>query len=108
MPVYRIRGVDVDFPYDAYDCQITYMDRVLESLQQVTPQSPPIPPRRRGIGNPSIPFDLSDGGELAGSIRQGVEAEAGAGAGASSRRMGASLLGASTRGVRRRSRLGTP
>uniref|UniRef100_A0A0E0C458 Helicase ATP-binding domain-containing protein n=1 Tax=Oryza meridionalis TaxID=40149 RepID=A0A0E0C458_9ORYZ len=34
MPVYRIRGVDVDFPYDAYDCQITYMDRVLESLQQ--------------------------------------------------------------------------
>ncbi|VAH77263.1 unnamed protein product [Triticum turgidum subsp. durum] len=34
MPVYRIRGVDVDFPYDAYDCQITYMDRVLQSLQQ--------------------------------------------------------------------------
>ena len=36
MPVYRIRGVDVDFPFDAYDCQITYMDRVIESLQQVT------------------------------------------------------------------------
>jgi hypothetical protein len=35
MPVYRIRGVDVDFPFDAYDCQITYMDRVLQSLQQV-------------------------------------------------------------------------
>ncbi|KQK08543.1 hypothetical protein BRADI_2g42410v3 [Brachypodium distachyon] len=34
MPVYSIRGVDVDFPYDAYDCQITYMDRVLQSLQQ--------------------------------------------------------------------------
>uniref|UniRef100_A0ACD5VFI4 Uncharacterized protein n=1 Tax=Avena sativa TaxID=4498 RepID=A0ACD5VFI4_AVESA len=34
MPVYRIRGVDVDFPFDAYDCQITYMDRVLQSLQQ--------------------------------------------------------------------------
>ncbi|KAG8051464.1 hypothetical protein GUJ93_ZPchr0001g32890 [Zizania palustris] len=34
MPVYSIRGVDVDFPFDAYDCQITYMDRVLESLQQ--------------------------------------------------------------------------
>uniref|UniRef100_A0A0E0FP11 Helicase ATP-binding domain-containing protein n=1 Tax=Oryza nivara TaxID=4536 RepID=A0A0E0FP11_ORYNI len=50
MPVYRIRGVDVDFPYDAYDCQITYMDRVLESLQQVTPQSPPIPPRGGGGG----------------------------------------------------------
>ena len=36
MPVYSIRGVDVDFPFDAYDCQITYMDRVIESLQQVT------------------------------------------------------------------------
>ncbi|CAO2208554.1 unnamed protein product [Urochloa humidicola] len=34
MPVYSIRGVDVDFPFDAYDCQITYMDRVIESLQQ--------------------------------------------------------------------------
>uniref|UniRef100_A0A804NHJ3 Regulator of telomere elongation helicase 1 homolog n=1 Tax=Zea mays TaxID=4577 RepID=A0A804NHJ3_MAIZE len=34
MPVYSIRGVNVDFPFDAYDCQITYMDRVIESLQQ--------------------------------------------------------------------------
>ncbi|KAK3161163.1 hypothetical protein QOZ80_1BG0073100 [Eleusine coracana subsp. coracana] len=34
MPIYTIRGVDVDFPFDAYDCQITYMNRVLESLQQ--------------------------------------------------------------------------
>ncbi|KAL6615001.1 hypothetical protein ACP70R_037271 [Stipagrostis hirtigluma subsp. patula] len=34
MPVYTIRGVDVDFPFDAYDCQITYMERVIESLQQ--------------------------------------------------------------------------
>nr|CAB3473442.1 unnamed protein product [Digitaria exilis] len=34
MPVYSIRGVDVDFPFDAYDCQVTYMDRVIESLQQ--------------------------------------------------------------------------
>ncbi|CAO2190879.1 unnamed protein product [Urochloa humidicola] len=34
MPVYTIRGVAVDFPFDAYDCQITYMDRVIESLQQ--------------------------------------------------------------------------
>jgi hypothetical protein len=39
MPVYSIRGVDVDFPFEAYDCQITYMDRVLQSLQQVTAQS---------------------------------------------------------------------
>lgn len=36
MPVYTIRGIDVDFPFDAYDCQITYMDRVIESLQQVS------------------------------------------------------------------------
>jgi hypothetical protein len=50
MPIYTFRGVDVDFPFDAYDCQITYMDRVLESLQQVTnppprPAPPPNPPR---------------------------------------------------------------
>ncbi|KAF8696773.1 hypothetical protein HU200_036406 [Digitaria exilis] len=34
MPVYSIRGVDVEFPFDAYDCQVTYMDRVIESLQE--------------------------------------------------------------------------
>ncbi|GAB2293557.1 Regulator of telomere elongation helicase 1 [Dionaea muscipula] len=34
MPIYKIRGIDVDFPYDAYDCQIDYMEKVVQSLQQ--------------------------------------------------------------------------
>ncbi|KAL8465834.1 hypothetical protein ACS0TY_035084 [Phlomoides rotata] len=33
MPIYKIRGIDVDFPYEAYDCQIVYMEKVIESLQ---------------------------------------------------------------------------
>ncbi|CAH8337055.1 unnamed protein product [Eruca vesicaria subsp. sativa] len=33
MPVYCIRGIDVDFPLEAYPCQIIYMERVMESLQ---------------------------------------------------------------------------
>ncbi|PIA42612.1 hypothetical protein AQUCO_02000207v1 [Aquilegia coerulea] len=34
MPIYKIRGIDVDFPYEAYDCQIVYMEKVIQSLQQ--------------------------------------------------------------------------
>ncbi|CAA7409948.1 unnamed protein product [Spirodela intermedia] len=34
MPIYRIRGIDVDFPFEAYDCQIVYMERVIQSLQE--------------------------------------------------------------------------
>ncbi|KAG0459532.1 hypothetical protein HPP92_022660 [Vanilla planifolia] len=34
MPVYKIRGIDVDFPYDAYDCQLVYMEKVIQSLQE--------------------------------------------------------------------------
>ncbi|CAL9115659.1 unnamed protein product, partial [Musa acuminata var. zebrina] len=34
MPTYKIRGVDVDFPFDAYDCQIVYMEKVIRSLQE--------------------------------------------------------------------------
>ncbi|KAL8130026.1 hypothetical protein V2J09_019181, partial [Rumex salicifolius] len=34
MPTYKIRGIDVDFPYDAYDCQIVYMEKVIQSLQE--------------------------------------------------------------------------
>ncbi|XP_078428073.1 RAD3-like DNA-binding helicase protein isoform X2 [Wolffia australiana] len=34
MPIYRIRGIDVDFPFEAYDCQIVYMDKVIQSLQE--------------------------------------------------------------------------
>ncbi|XP_042057083.1 regulator of telomere elongation helicase 1 homolog isoform X1 [Salvia splendens] len=33
MPIYNIRGINVDFPYEAYDCQLVYMERVIESLQ---------------------------------------------------------------------------
>lgn len=33
MPVYNLRGVDVDFPFDAYQCQLTYMEKVLQALQ---------------------------------------------------------------------------
>ncbi|KAL9666278.1 hypothetical protein QQ045_000604 [Rhodiola kirilowii] len=33
MPTYRIRGIDVDFPFEAYDCQIVYMEKVIQSLQ---------------------------------------------------------------------------
>ncbi|CAA0837238.1 RAD3-like DNA-binding helicase protein [Striga hermonthica] len=33
MPRYKIRGIDVDFPYEAYDCQLVYMEKVIHSLQ---------------------------------------------------------------------------
>ncbi|RZC50378.1 hypothetical protein C5167_018802 [Papaver somniferum] len=33
MPIYKIRGINVDFPFEAYDCQIVYMEKVIESLQ---------------------------------------------------------------------------
>ncbi|MCL7034751.1 hypothetical protein MKW94_004203, partial [Papaver nudicaule] len=32
MPIYKIKGIDVDFPFEAYDCQIVYMEKVIESL----------------------------------------------------------------------------
>ncbi|RKP17078.1 DNA repair helicase, partial [Rozella allomycis CSF55] len=34
MPTYKIRGIDVDFPYEAYDCQLVFMEKVITSLQQ--------------------------------------------------------------------------
>ncbi|KAK7375603.1 hypothetical protein VNO78_35510 [Psophocarpus tetragonolobus] len=34
MPTYKIRGIDVDFPYEAYDSQLVYMEKVIQSLQQ--------------------------------------------------------------------------
>ncbi|CAJ2661269.1 unnamed protein product [Trifolium pratense] len=34
MPTYKIRGIDVDFPYEAYDSQLVYMDKVMQSLQE--------------------------------------------------------------------------
>lgn len=35
MPVYSIRGVDVEFPFDAYPVQKIYMEKVIEGLQTV-------------------------------------------------------------------------
>lgn len=35
MPTYSIRGIDVDFPFQAYECQIVYMEKVIRSLQEV-------------------------------------------------------------------------
>ncbi|XP_073396887.1 regulator of telomere elongation helicase 1 homolog isoform X3 [Physcomitrium patens] len=34
MPTYKVAGISVQFPYDAYDCQLVYMERVISSLQQ--------------------------------------------------------------------------
>ncbi|XP_060973605.1 regulator of telomere elongation helicase 1 homolog isoform X3 [Cannabis sativa] len=34
MPTYRIRGIDVDFPFEAYDCQLVYMEKVIQALQE--------------------------------------------------------------------------
>lgn len=34
MPRYKLRGVNVDFPYKAYECQLVYMEKVIASLQQ--------------------------------------------------------------------------
>jgi hypothetical protein len=36
MPIYNIRGIDVDFPFQAYDCQVVYMEKVIQSLQEVS------------------------------------------------------------------------
>ncbi|WCJ40717.1 hypothetical protein M5689_021626 [Euphorbia peplus] len=33
MPTYKINGIDVDFPFEAYDCQLVYMEKVIQSLQ---------------------------------------------------------------------------
>ena len=36
MPTYKIRGIDVDFPFEAYDSQLIYMEKVIQSLQEVS------------------------------------------------------------------------
>ncbi|KAI5660588.1 hypothetical protein M9H77_29381 [Catharanthus roseus] len=33
MPTYKLRGIDVEFPFEAYDCQLVYMEKVIEALQ---------------------------------------------------------------------------
>ncbi|KAK9066251.1 hypothetical protein SSX86_013572 [Deinandra increscens subsp. villosa] len=34
MPTYKIRGINVEFPFEAYDCQLVYMEKVIQSLQE--------------------------------------------------------------------------
>jgi regulator of telomere elongation helicase 1 len=34
MPKFDIRGVVVEFPFEPYDCQLVYMERVIQSLQE--------------------------------------------------------------------------
>jgi regulator of telomere elongation helicase 1 len=34
MPSYDIRGVAVEFPYEAYKCQLVYMEKVIQALQE--------------------------------------------------------------------------
>lgn len=38
MPTYRLRCIDVDFPFEAYDCQLVYMEKVIQALQEVKSQ----------------------------------------------------------------------
>lgn len=36
MVLINVRGVDVDFPFTPYECQVTYMEKVIECLQEVS------------------------------------------------------------------------
>lgn len=35
MPQYNVRGVKVEFPFQAYEVQQIYMEKVIEALQDV-------------------------------------------------------------------------
>lgn len=35
MPLVDVKGVHVNFPFDPYPCQVTYMEKVVECLQKV-------------------------------------------------------------------------
>ncbi|BDA40755.1 Regulator of telomere elongation helicase 1 [Coccomyxa sp. Obi] len=34
MPTYTLRGIEVQFPHEAYECQVTYMEKVITALQE--------------------------------------------------------------------------
>ncbi len=34
MPVLSLRGVNVEFPFEPYDVQVSYMEKLIESLQR--------------------------------------------------------------------------
>lgn len=40
MERYTISNVEVEFPFRAYPCQLVYMEKVIQALQQVSPVSP--------------------------------------------------------------------
>lgn len=33
MPVYNLKGVNINFPFDAYECQKDFMEKVIDCLQ---------------------------------------------------------------------------
>lgn len=40
MSTYKIRRIEVDFPFEADDCQLVYMEKkkIIQSLHNVSPQ----------------------------------------------------------------------
>ena len=34
MPIIRLQDIDVDFPYDPYECQIEYMSKSISALKR--------------------------------------------------------------------------
>lgn len=36
MPYLNVKGVQVSFPFEPYQCQVTYMEKVMECLQTVS------------------------------------------------------------------------
>jgi hypothetical protein len=55
--VYGCRGVDVDFPYDAYPCQLEYMSKVIQALQTVCRDRVAHPAQKSTTA--PLPFHLS-------------------------------------------------
>jgi hypothetical protein len=35
MSLVNIKGVEINFPYKPYDCQVKYMEKVIQCLQEV-------------------------------------------------------------------------
>jgi hypothetical protein len=37
MPTYDLGGISVHFPYEAYPCQLDFMEKAIVALQNVSP-----------------------------------------------------------------------